>query len=148
MPAAKIMHHIMGVRVVQCSGCRQWLPVDRFGPDKRSIHGVTSDCSRCRNAANRAIYAANPPNRTEVHAKHLRDRYDLTPGQVDDAIRVQEGRCAICWQPADLHVDHNHETGEFRGMLCGPCNRGIGLFAEDPERLESAAVWCRGERIR
>ena len=58
-------------------------------------------------------------------------------------------RCALCRRTAEeartsdrikaLSVDHCHETGAIRGLLCGPCNTGIGMLGENPERLTAAA---------
>jgi len=54
----------------------------------------------------------------------------------------QNGKCLICGKtftkPSDAHVDHNHETGEIRGLLCGKCNRGIGMFDDNPEIMIKA----------
>lgn len=47
--------------------------------------------------------------------------------------------CDICGSADELNWDHNHRTGSYRGTLCRGCNTGIGLFAEDPERLIAAA---------
>lgn len=60
---------------------------------------------------------------------------------------IQNGVCAICSEPetrkmkgtpAALCVDHNHETGEIRGLLCNRCNRTIGLLEDDPEFFKRA----------
>ncbi len=52
----------------------------------------------------------------------------------------QNGGCAICGQPQErrLHVDHDHKTGRIRGLLCGSCNRAIGLLKESVASLASA----------
>lgn len=58
-----------------------------------------------------------------------------------------DGRCSICNRTEQeasgfikaLAVDHNHTSGEVRGLLCQQCNQGIGLFGDDPERLRLAA---------
>lgn len=61
---------------------------------------------------------------------------------VEDARMLQEGRCAICTKELDdLHYDHDHETGLFRGLLCGRCNRGIGHFFDNPQFLMNAATY-------
>lgn len=62
---------------------------------------------------------------------------------------AQDGRCAICGRPGggdkekSLDLDHHHRTFEVRGLLCGSCNRGLGLFADSIERLQSAIKYLR-----
>jgi hypothetical protein len=63
----------------------------------------------------------------------------------------QDHRCAVCREPVGvdrLHVDHDHATGEFRGLLCHLCNRGLGHFGDSPERLDAAAVYLRAVQER
>ena len=83
--------------------------------------------------------------------KFLRDKHGIT---LEDYARLwanQRGRCAIC----DLHenvamtthtklvVDHNHDTGEVRGLLCDLCNKGLGQFKDDQTRVEAAARYLK-----
>lgn len=51
--------------------------------------------------------------------------------------------CAICQVDECLVGDHDHETGNARGVLCRNCNVGLGYLGHDPERLESAARYLR-----
>lgn len=73
------------------------------------------------------------------------------------ALIAQEGKCAICGasfndlddartnpkSPASICVDHDHETGKLRALLCIACNTGLGHFYDSPERLEKAALYLR-----
>jgi hypothetical protein len=72
-------------------------------------------------------------------------RYELIKAQEE-----QNGLCAICRKPENnirnrrimgLHIDHDHTTMEFRGLLCLRCNTGLGQFLEDPEILRAAATY-------
>jgi hypothetical protein len=60
---------------------------------------------------------------------------------------AQDGRCAICGDPAQ-HLDLDHETGATRQMLCQRCNHGLGLFRDDPRLLHTAALYVEGHRER
>jgi hypothetical protein len=81
--------------------------------------------------------------------QYLRRTFGLGSAEYDELLRAQGGRCRICRrQPrvdSSLHVDHDHETGEVRGLLCFRCNGGLGQFAEDAERLRLAADYLEGD---
>lgn len=74
--------------------------------------------------------------------KSLRTKYGLSNLAYDVLYRQQGGNCAICGDHADvLNVDHDHNTGMVRGLLCGRCNRGLGMFADDRARLAAASLY-------
>jgi hypothetical protein len=50
----------------------------------------------------------------------------------------QDGKCAVCGDENPAHTDHDHASGTVRGLLCGRCNLGIGLFLDDPARMHAA----------
>lgn len=86
--------------------------------------------------------------RTKEQAKH-RDvewRYGLPREEYKAAMERQGGKCAICKKSRtstkrSLHVDHCHQTGAFRGLLCSRCNSGIGQFGDDPKMLARAIAY-------
>jgi hypothetical protein len=53
----------------------------------------------------------------------------------------QAGRCAICDMKGDLVVDHDHSTGEVRGLLCSHCNLALGLMKDSPLALTKAIAY-------
>jgi hypothetical protein len=63
--------------------------------------------------------------------------------------KAQNGQCAICASSdpgggfKNFAVDHNHTTGEIRGLLCTRCNRGLGLFKDDPVLTQLATNYLR-----
>jgi hypothetical protein len=64
-------------------------------------------------------------------------RYGLTGESYDRLLAEQDGKCASCFRPSAkrLHVDHCHETGKVRGLLCGNCNSALGHAKDDIDRL-------------
>jgi Recombination endonuclease VII len=96
----------------------------------------------------RDYYAANPAYRARVHAyrerwrKANRDyyhwrislvKYGLTLDQYHAKFESQDFTCAICGDDGKLVIDHSHESGKNRGLLCNRCNWGIGLLRESPD---------------
>jgi hypothetical protein len=68
----------------------------------------------------------------------LMKNYGMTEGDYNAILTKQEGKCAICGEYAKLVVDHCHTTQKVRGLLCSPCNTGIGLLRESPVNLTKA----------
>mgnify|MGYP001557841768 CR=1 FL=1 len=64
--------------------------------------------------------------------------YGLSPEEYQRLHRAQGGACAICRRRLKLHIDHDHQSGRVRGLLCNSCNNGLGRFADNPERLYRA----------
>lgn len=84
--------------------------------------------------------------------KHtVQKRYGIDVDQYDAMFIKQEGKCAICFtHQSDLKirlaVDHNHSTGEVRGLLCDNCNRGIGHLKESQDVLSNAISYLKGKK--
>ena len=70
-------------------------------------------------------------------------KYGLSAAEVEAMREAQGGVCAICRTAPAVHVDHDHETGSIRGMLCFSCNAALGHFKDDPTVLRRAARYLR-----
>lgn len=69
-------------------------------------------------------------SKKELQAIHLKQTYNMTLADYDQLLEAQDGMCVICSEPPSvqrLFVDHNHETGEIRGLLCPRCNMLTGF---------------------
>ncbi len=77
-----------------------------------------------------------------AHEKRVQNVYGLGDGDYGVIYKGQGGRCAICQRATGatrkLSVDHDHKTGEVRGLLCRPCNNLLGHARDDTEFFERA----------
>lgn len=113
-----------------CSRCGEPRAVADFPKDKRKRDGLGSPCRTCRKD-----YVTNGSNRRSW----LKKIYGITPEQHAAMVAAQGGRCAVCGHPPArnkhgthvLAIDHNHETGRVRGLLCHRCNAALGMMRED-----------------
>lgn len=102
-----------------------------------------------KNAARRERYANEPQRRIASLDGQLRRNYGISFGEYSRMLGDQDFRCLICREPASggakaasrLHVDHDHETGRVRGLLCTRCNQGLGYFRDNPDLLRSAVEY-------
>lgn len=138
-----------------CPGCRTTKPFGDFYRNKNNFDGFYVKCKDCVKAYRQERFEADPEghrayqrqwmaqdeNRLRNLEGHFRRKYGLSLADRQKMVEEQEGRCFICGIETDLHVDHNAETGQIRRMLCGPCNRGIGMFHHDPQALKAAASY-------
>lgn len=97
-----------------------------------------------------ARYRARHPERVAAYEERIKGRKSLrTRGmdrsEYDAMLFAQDFRCAICRSPHPRNasttrfaIDHCHETDQIRGLLCCPCNRGLGFMGDDPEILYNA----------
>jgi hypothetical protein len=84
----------------------------------------------------------SPQGKERQRAGHLKRKYGITIEQYDELLAAQGGRCAICRREPrpdiSLHLDHDHESGQLRGILCFRCNNALGDFDDDLGLLRSA----------
>jgi len=108
--------------------------------------GAELRCPTCR----REYLDRTRGRNTRKKKEHrLRSGYGVNVAHVWVMYAAQEGRCATCgtdkpggrWKT--LHIDHDHTTGEMRGLLCNDCNMAIGMAKDSPERLEAMAAYLR-----
>lgn len=109
-----------------CSKCSEQKPLDQYHRSAKASDGRASWCKPCTNAATRPgrkrVYSAENKRKWQ-----LQTRYNLTPEAVEELRVKQAGSCALCPSPLDkFHVDHDHNTGAVRGLLCHRCNIRLG----------------------
>lgn len=80
---------------------------------------------------------------SRVYEWKLENVYGITREQYSEILAAQQGRCALCFteEPGGSgkwHVDHDHDSGQVRGLLCLRCNVGLGNFRDDADLLWSA----------
>lgn len=139
----------------KCKTCEEILPLDKF----RKTGGgrwYNSYCVDCTSVHNKEYRDRDPETyrrklREKYHSnrEHYRDLsrrtlYNVPLGTYDLLYEQQNGKCAICGGEKGTRsdkafaIDHCAETNDIRGLLCSPCNQGIGYFKHNIELLEAA----------
>ena len=120
-----------------CRVCHEEKPLDGFYKNAARKDGHQTICKECEKAASRKHWHGMSTERRRD--KHYKRFYDIGIEKVQELIDKQEGRCAICGDVlSHIHVDHNHSTGEVRGILCPSCNTGLGKMKDSIDVLTSA----------
>lgn len=129
-----------------CRNCSSLCPVSKPRADGRGVKPrdfCTDKCSQ--DWWNRQRNTGNPPGRPKQPDRHKRYYlYGLTQEDVYYMWLYQGGRCDICKDRIEIstcNVDHNHDTDENRGLLCGFCNRGLGQFKDTLYNLKEAVKY-------
>jgi hypothetical protein len=140
-----------------CRRCDKAMPLDSFKKGDREM----VSCARCRDYARANNHKNRRANPHKARVDNLRQLYKITAEEYDERRAVQGYRCAICGihendiqvrskgrprndgtpnaEPVRLVVDQCDHSRSLRGLLCGDCNRGLGMFKDSPDRLMAAA---------
>lgn len=141
-----------------CKVCKRKLSIEKFREAKGCVDGHRGDCIVCQNKRSNEHYWNNSQeilikereNRIAdpdvYRAKKLKKLYGITLDQYNKVFEQQGGVCKVCGRPETatrndklkhLAVDHNHNTGRVRGLLCAGCNTALGYLSENPVVIKS-----------
>lgn len=115
-------------------------------PD-RFVHGN----GLCRPCYWKKWNKENPDKRTLYKRRSLlKQTYNMTLAEYEDLLKEQNYGCAICGNNNGnrvMFVDHDHESGDVRGLLCTRCNCALGLFDDNPKTMERAIKYITGTTV-
>ncbi|WP_306953771.1 endonuclease VII domain-containing protein [Streptomyces sp. B4I13] len=113
-----------------CGRCGEVKPHSEWHRNATASDGLSTRCKACRAVQSRQ--------------GHLKRQYGLTEAERDELIVSQGGVCCICLAAVPQHVDHCHNTGRVRGVLCFSCNAALGQFKDRPDVIRRAAAYVEG----
>lgn len=115
-----------------CSGCQGFVLISDWFSNRGSNTGLSSYCKRRM--------------RAKGAESHLKRKYGLSTKELLQVSKAQNGLCAICRNGPAAHVDHDHVSGQVRGLLCFNCNAGFGLFKDRTVVLAAAITYLRNHK--
>lgn len=158
----------------RCSKCRETQELSEFYKDRRCSDGRGSWCKSCfreqyqaskhvRLVRRQELYFADveasraaskvyrEANKEALAAAQRKLKYGISAEQYAEMVARQKGQCAICEAPPGIKglcIDHCHETGAVRALLCGNCNMAIGKLRDDPRIMRAAADYVEAHQTR
>ena len=148
-----------------CRICFRELPLEKFPkryhrevgarPGRSGSSVPFARCLECVSAYNKRWLANETADQRAARSARVREnwfrsQYGISVADYDRMLAEQGGKCAACARPPTgagvdgvLHVDHDHETGEVRGLLCGPCNKALGILRDDPNEIWNLLLYAR-----
>ncbi len=128
----------------KCASCNKIKLLKNFYQDANITNGFAAYCTSCDKEKKKNSYIKDK----SIHRRrNLKRTYNITLDEYDRLFEVQNGVCAICGKKETrrnkynvwhLAVDHSHESGKVRGLLCGNCNSMLGFVKDKPDLLLKA----------
>lgn len=135
----------------QCTICKEYKDTTEFYKRKASKDGLSYRCKVCF-AQWETEHREKFPEKYNIKVKRASilyscQRVGITPKFLEEYGDNIEWYCEICGKDIidTLHMDHNHSTGKFRGLLCKKCNLGLGNFNDSPELLQKAIEYLKNK---
>ena len=122
-----------------CYVCKRILPEGSFAKNVTKTDEVRPECRECDNKQRRERKQREKERDPEAwRDKYLKKKYGISLQDYNKMVTEQEGLCWICEKESDLVVDHDHDTGKVRGLLCSLCNTSLGGFKDSTDSLYKA----------
>ena len=130
-----------------CNACSALKPRDAFWTAKNRPSGLQAFCKPCH--ARRKALGRSSTTPAVRRSRNLRYRFGITDEHFSLLLAAQQGKCAICDATEclpksgkrQLAIDHDHNTGQIRGLLCTRCNVGLGMFRDELALVERAVAY-------
>jgi len=142
-----------------CGTCKIIKPLSEYRYQNKSKGTKGYECNACTKIRSKEWRNKNKEKVIEYRKQYsktnkkiikeysLKNTYGITVEQHKQMFVSQNGRCAICnkqfIKSKDIHIDHNHITGQIRQLLCSHCNTAIGLLKEDTYILNNAIQYLQ-----
>jgi len=147
-----------------CGHCKEVKDLSEFYKNKSTKDGYAYGCKICSKESlyrwrithkkylkeyDKKIRGKGSPGFTHrqrtTKNSTLKRLYNLTLEQYEKMLSDQNNSCAVCNEPfvGQINVDHDHETGKVRGLLCNQCNYGLGNFKDNQALLYNAINYLR-----
>lgn len=125
-----------------CRSCYQiWWLANRESPE--------AGARRRERQRVKAALSSTPASREAARCAWFRHKYGVSLVDKARMFDAQGGVCAVCREVmAKVCVDHDHETGAVRGLLCNGCNSGLGMFRDDTATMLRAVEYLNASRER
>ncbi len=136
----------------ECQSCKRDLPASEYHSFIDSRDGLQSKCKSCVRTLRQKKRSENPDHYYGIRLERV---FGISLEEYQEMEKNQDYKCAICntTDPgtrkskgalkSHFAVDHDHQTGEIRGLLCSKCNAAIGLLGDNLEGLEAATAYLR-----
>lgn len=121
----------------RCSGCKRTLPASEFNKHSKRKDGLQNYCRECAKEASRKGYHETNYYRRVI----IQRRYGITQDEYDAMHNRQGGVCVICGATGRLVIDHDHTSGDVRGLLCDGCNVTLGRLNDDKRVVASMLAY-------
>lgn len=135
-----------------CSGCKKKKVLSEFWKDKNITSGYCSQCKECSKRKQKIWMNKNKDKDSQIQRRrqksYKRQGIKITLEEYDEKFGIQNGRCAICGRHQSeikrrLDVDHNHKTGQVRGLLCRMCNLIIEIVENNKYKIPLAKNYLK-----
>ena len=135
MSRSKQLDLLQAEGVLKCSKCGEKKVPEEFSRSSKSSFGRVSSCKACQSLDYKVKHIAYKKRGREGY---LRRNYGITTSEFEKLVELSGEMCGCCGDRTKLYVDHCHDTGNIRGLLCQKCNSAIGLLGDRLQGVQGA----------